>query len=46
MDNSTHDARIERAIADLDGQDKPNIRAMARAGREHPPPALEGTIDV
>jgi hypothetical protein len=30
MDNSTHDARIELAIADLESQDEPNYSATAR----------------
>ena len=30
MDNSTHDARIELAIADLNQQTKPNVRATAK----------------
>lgn len=31
MDNSTHDARIELAIAQLKQQDRPNVAATARA---------------
>ena len=33
MDNSTHDARIKLAIADLNQQTKPNVRATAVTAR-------------